>query len=305
MILIVLMIVVGFVAGKLKFMKSEHKGFLVKYLINFAVPAMCVSNVFKQFAQIYWVDLLKLMLIPLLSMTATFLIALVLVRIFKIEHKKYGPFVVMCAFSNSIFMGLPICKELFGETAVPYVIIFYIFNTLLFWTIGVAMIQRSGDMKNEKPTPLSFMKRLITPPLVALIVSLALLLFNISLPEVVITFCDYLGNTVSPLALMYVGFIIYETDLRRFKFEKSFIAVMLMRFLVAPFITVLLAKLFLIQNMATNVFTIEAAMPVMTQCVIMSAASGADEQYSASAMTLSTLLSFVAVPLIMFALQYV
>lgn len=304
--LIMMMISVGFFAGKLKLMKAEHKPFIVKYVVNFAVPAMCISNVFEQFQKIDVENPLFLFLPPIVCMFITLTIALIAAKLFKLSRRRFGAFVIMCAFSNSMFVGLPMCRELFGEVSVPYVIMFYIINTMMFWTFGIAMLQHSasdGD-GNRKFNILTTLKHLATPPLISLLVSVALLLAGVkSLPHILMTFCGYLGNTVSPLILMYVGFVISETKLRDIKVDASFIFVMIMRFIVSPFIMIVLCRLFDTPTLARNTFTAEAAMPVMTQCVIMSAAYGGDEKYVASGMTVSTLLCLVAMPLLTLILQ--
>jgi predicted permease len=300
--LILMMIAVGVFAGKSGIMRSEHKQFIVKYLINIAVPAMCIANVFEQiggesaaFEFIYFVP-------PIISMLITLLIALLAARFFKIPKKRYGAFVVMGAFSNSIFMGLPMCKELFGESAVLYVIIFYIINTLMFWTFGTALIQYSANGKEFNLR--HSIKKLLTPPLISLFLAVFLVMIGVKLPKIILTFSGYLGDTVSPIALMYVGFIMYETlskkkqTKEKYKLEFSMVFAMLMRFAVAPVITIVLCKLFVINGLVQKVFVIESAMPVMTQTVIVSAAYGADEQYAASAMTISTVLSLAAIPVI-------
>ena len=55
----------------------------------------------------------------------------------------------MCAFSNSVFIGLPMNTGLFGDEAVPYVMAFYVVNTTLFWTIGNFVISKSGESEKE------------------------------------------------------------------------------------------------------------------------------------------------------------
>ena len=52
-----------------------------------------------------------------------------------------------------------------------------------------------------------------------------------------------------------------------------------------------------------GVFIIEAAMPVMTQSVVVSSSCGADEQYVAQGMSISTLACFVSIPLIMMVIS--
>lgn len=296
--LILMMIAVGFVAGKLGIMKREHKSFIVKYIVDIAVPAMCISNVFEQFPKVSVQNPVLLFVPPLISMLATLAIALPAAKLFRLSHRRFGAFVVMCAFSNSMFIGLPMCRELFGEIAVPYVIVFYIINTLMFWSVGVALLQRSAseDMK-VKFNLLETLRHLATPPLIVLLIAVPLMLLGVRLPHIIMTFCGYMGNTVSPIILLYVGFVISETKWSEIKVDASFVFSMIMRFVIAPVIMLGLCRLFSMPDIARNVFIAEAAMPVMTQCVIVSAAYGGDEKYAASGMTISSLLCLVVMPL--------
>ena len=54
--------------------------------------------------------------------------------------------------------------------------------------------------------------------------------------------------------------------------------------------------------MARGVFTMESALPTMTQSVVMAGLLGADEDYAALGAAVSTLLSFVMIPLVMLAI---
>lgn len=78
-------------------------------------------------------------------MIITLLLGFIFAKLLKPEAKRRGGFIAMCAFSNSVFVGLPMNTGLFGDEAVPYVMCFYIVNTTLFWTIGNYLISRSGE----------------------------------------------------------------------------------------------------------------------------------------------------------------
>ena len=58
---------------------------------------------------------------------------------------------VMCAMSNSLFVGYPVCTELFGAEGTPYVMCFYMMNTFFFWAIGSTMIYMSaGESETQR-----------------------------------------------------------------------------------------------------------------------------------------------------------
>lgn len=108
-----------------------------------------------------------------------------------------------------------------------------------------------------------------------------------------------MGNTVTPLALIYIGFLIYETGLKNLKPDAGIWVVSGMRFIISPLIMLLMCRVFNIGGMAQSVFMIEAAMPVMTQSVVVSAYAGADEKYNALGMGFTSILCLIAVPVLM------
>ena len=42
----------------------------------------------------------------------------------------------MFSFSNSMFIGFPVVSGIFGDPGIPYLMLFYLINTTLFWTLG-------------------------------------------------------------------------------------------------------------------------------------------------------------------------
>ena len=283
-----MLIAVGYIMGRIGLMKKEHKSFVIKLLVNISVPCMCIHNVFTDFS----VELIKsagaLLLAPMLFNIAMILIALAVAKAMKISRKRFGGFVVMCAMSNSLFVGYPVCTELFGAEGTPYVMCFYIGATMIYMSAGESRlsIKEIG-------------KKLASPPLISLLAAVALLLMGVKLPSLFESFTKYMGNTVTPLALIYIGFLIYETGLKNLKPDAGIWVVSGMRFIISPLIMLLMCRVFNIGGMAQSVFMIEAAMPVMTQSVVVSAYAGADEKYNALGMGFTSILCLIAVPVLM------
>ncbi len=298
-LLILMMIAVGYLFGRLGWMKSEHKPFVTKFLIYVAMPCMCIQNVFANFTP----DILKssglLLLVPLVFNLCTMALSLGVAKLMRISRKRFGGFVVMCSMSNSLFVGYPVCMELFGDVGIPYMMCFYIVNTTMFWVLGAPLIYHSGE-SGQTFTLGGSLKRLVTsPPLVALAAAIAVLLLGIEPPHIINSFCKYMSNAVTPLALLYVGFLIYETGLKNLRPDAGIWVASGMRFVAAPIVMVLLCRLFRLDADVTAVFMIEAAMPMMTQSVVVSAFAGADEKYNALGMSVTSILCLLAIPLLM------
>ncbi len=296
--LIMLMAIVGFVFGKLGFIKSDNKKVISKLLMNIAVPCMCITNIFSQFSRDKLFEMGSLIFIPFLGVIITLALSLIAAKVLKLDKRRKGGFIAMCSFSNAMFVGLPMCKELFGDGAVPAVMFYYLINSTLFWTIGNTYIQKSGEVAKDADFKKT-LKAVMSPPLVTMLCAIVLLLLDFKMPEIVLKFAGYFGSTVTPLALIYIGFVMFETGLRNIKFDKSYIFVIIMRFLVNPLSVYLLSKLVNADSMIANVFIVEASMPVMVQSVVVTAAAEGDEPYVASGMSLTTLCCFVIIPILM------
>jgi len=121
------------------------------------------------------------------------------------------------------------------------------------------------------------------------------------------SFAKYISGSVSPLALIYCGFIIYElglsnlrpSQLRQMKGLPTMLAA---RLVISPLICAGMCRLFGITGLAYQVFVVESALPVVSQVTVMAGAYGADEKYAATGAALSTLCSFISIPILMLVL---
>lgn len=328
--IVMCIVAVGYLFARKGYIKREHKSLMTKLIINAGMPALVMSNILGSIDIGSMENPLLLVGIPVVSMAATLAIGLVLAAILKPSPARRGGFIVMCAFSNSIFVGLPMNTGLFGEAAVKYVMIFYMVNTTFFWTVGNYLINKSGEAARgdaQKPSFSAGLKKLLSPPLIALMIAIPLLVGEYLIkrdPGLIGAFtswsgypyialvqssfvkmCGYVGNIVTPLALLYIGSALYEYGFRSLKPDRDMVASMIVRFVLAPAVMLGLCLLAGVGGVGSGVFVVEAAMPVMTQAVVLAASCDADESFVAAGMCLTTLGCFVLVPVLMLIMRAV
>lgn len=299
-LIILFLAATGYFLGQIGYIRSEHKAMLTKLVVNVALPCMCLSNLTLNFTRASLLEAGALLLVPLFVQLGGLLISGALARLLRLPHNRRGAFITMGAFSNTTFIGLPMCVELFGEGAVPYVMCCYLVSTTLFQTFGIAYIERSGQPEGMKLSPIRRLSGLFKkPPLLSILCALVLIWFDIPLPGIFQSYTKYMGSIVSPLALIYTGFIIYEHGLKNLRMERGLPAMLALRFIVSPALCLLLCSLIGIQGLARGVFLVQAALPTMTQTVVLSSMLGADENYAALGAAISTIACFGVVPVIM------
>ena len=328
--IVMAIVAIGWLFAHKGYIKREHKGLMTKLIINAGMPALVMSNILGSLDLESLENPLLLIGLPVLSMAATLVIGLVLAKILKPSPARRGGFIVMCAFSNSIFVGLPMNTGLFGNAAVPYVMIFYMVNTTFFWTVGNYLINKSGEEARGERAKLSLgksLKKLLSPPLIALMIAIPLLVlehflkgssafmtaFEASAVHPTVTLvqrsfvkmCGYVGNIVTPLALLYIGSALHEYGFKSLKPDRDMLVSVFVRFILAPAIMLLLCRLFGLSGVGSGVFVVEAAMPVMTQAVVLAASCDADESFVAAGMCITTIGCFVLVPGLMLIMRAV
>ena len=144
------MIAVGMLLTQLKWIGEKEASFLSRLVIRVALPATIINKIFKEFTAESLVGMAAGLIAPVIGLLLGMAIGYLVAKLLKIERRRFGAFVVLFTFSNSIFIGLPVCEALFKEEAVPYTLIYYIANTSLFWTVGYSFMSRDGGRAKEE-----------------------------------------------------------------------------------------------------------------------------------------------------------
>ena len=221
----------------------------------------------------------------------------------QLPKRQFGVFVAMAFISNTMFIGLPMSTQLFGEVSVPYVMMYYMGSTVFTQTVAVLLIERAGTAAPAAHSAAGWIKDLITkPPILGVIAAMSMLFLDVRPPQLFMSFARYMSGCVTPLALMYCGFVVWEIGLKNIRLERGIPAMLFIRLIAAPAVCAAMCYLAGIDGLCRNVFIVEAALPVVTQITVMAGAYGADEEYAASGSLLSMLGIFVTMPVLMMIL---
>jgi malate permease and related proteins len=300
---VILMIALGFVLAKRGWFEGSSSSLLSRLVVSLALPAYMISNLMGGYDRAKLLSMLPGLPIPFLAMLASYAIALLLAALIRVPRERRGTFASMFALSNTIFIGLPVNLLLFGDESLPYVLLYYIANTSLFWTIGVYGIALDGALRSGRPAPSLFSlegaKRIFSPPLVGFLAAVIMILLGVKLPKSIMDCCKYMGSMTTPLSMLFIGIVISRVEWKKLRLDKDTLFVLAGRFLISPALLILLARPANLPLLMKEVFLVQAAMPAMTQTPILAETYGADSEYAGVATSLSTVLSLATIPLCM------
>ncbi|MBS5959525.1 MAG: AEC family transporter [Enterococcus gallinarum] len=276
-----------------------------KLVLNLSLPASMFLNIIKNFTRDEFLSLFSGMIIPLLSIVITYGISKLWQRFFQVAPTHHGSFSTMFTFSNTIFIGLPINLAIFGEKAVPYVLLYYIVNTSLFWTVGIYEIARDSPSFEEAKVsfhPLVVLKKIFSPALIGFIIGLIWMLFDFPLPKFIAGLGGYLSELTTPLSMLIIGIIVYYSGIKNLRMTKDLAGVLAGRFLLSPLIVWLIGQWIQVPSLMLQVFIIQASMPVQNSVPILVRNYQGDEEFAASSLGYSVLIYMIYIPLLLMVL---
>ena len=194
---------------------------------------------------------------------------------------------------NTGNMGVPICLFAYGTqglgvaSAVASVII------LFHFTLGVFLAKKK----------FSFDILIKSPPVYAIIISVIFLYFKINTPI-------FLENTTFLLTYATIFLVLMSLGiaLTRFKFSlKNSIIMSLCRILLGPIIAYIVIHYFKLSGLAAGVLLIQSAMPSAILNYLVGSMYSPKKVVDsiASTIVISTLMSFISIPVVVFfALKY-
>lgn len=296
---IMIMIMIGYFLAHKKLLDEKAINLITTIVINISLPMMMLNTILSNFTKRKLIADSSGLIVPFLAIGSCFIIGKLVAKIAKVDNTRRGLFVSLFFNSNTIFMGIPVNLALFGEKSVPYVLLYYIANTTLFWTFGVYEISKDGNKKSLKFFSLNFVKNIFSPPLMGFLVGMVLLLLNIKLPAFIMDTSKYLGNLTTPLSMFFIGASIYTVNLKSVKFSLDIVWILIGRFVVSPLLVILILPMFPIPQLMGSVFVVQAAMPVMANSAIIARAYDSDYHFASLMIAISTIGTLLVIPILM------
>ena len=210
------------------------------------------------------------------------------------KNQRRGISAFAVAFSNTVFVGFPIIESIYGAEGILIATLSNIPFNLLVYTMGVAMINGSARGMSVRDA--------ISAPLVATIVAVAFFMTGWKLPEPVVKCFDIISGGTVPMSMLVVGASLGSISVREALTDWRVYAVSLVRLIVSPLLVWALLRLFIHDDMLLGIATILAACPTAMIATALAIRANRDEAYASQCIFVSTVLSAVTIPLIIWLL---
>jgi len=273
---------VGFIWARMG--KRYETKFVTRLIMNVGAPCLVVSAFNRTD-----IDRGALADVGLGAVCVTALVALaalIALRALRFDIRTYFPSI---AFQNTGNMGMPLCLFAFGPEGLALGSVVFMWVAMANFTIGISIVTGEKSLRRLTRMPLIY----------ATIFAVFLAITGWKLPGWVANTVDLLGGLTIPLMLLTLGVSLATLGVKKLG-RSTLIAFLRIGFGFAA--GLLVAKLLGLTGATRGVIILQASMPSAVFNYLMAARyeRGADDV--AGAVTMSTLMSLVVLPLVLWYL---
>ena len=284
----------GYAVVKAGLMKSSESKSISVILVYLVIPCVII----KAFQVDYTPDVQKGLFLAIAAAVAVhilfLLITIPLRKIFQMDVIEQATSI----YSNAGILVIPLVQELLGQDYVIYSSAFIAVQLILLWTQGKNML-----CEEEK---LEWKKIFLNVNIISIIAGIVLFLFRIKLPAGVQDVLGMMNNMIGPLGMLLAGMAIAEVPLKSiFTKKRNYLSVALRLFLY-PVLGLFLMKAIQIvvnlENSSQILLTVYLACvtPACASVTSMAQLYDKDAAYASSLYVLTTLLSIVTMPVMVY-----
>lgn len=225
------MIFFGFLLVRRKLLTTEDSKVISMIILYVASPCAILNSFMIEFSQDKLIGLG-------IAFLGAILVHIIFIPLANLIAKITGFTPIEKAtliYSNSGNLIIPLVGAILGKEWVLYTSGYMVVQTILLWTHAKNLVcnERTYDFK----------KIFFNINILAIIVGICLFVFQVKLPDVIVGTMDTVGSMIGALAMIVIGMLIGQMDLKDIFKEKRTYLIAFMRLIVFPLIIVILFKL--------------------------------------------------------------
>ncbi len=297
---VVLLVIVGYAAGRLRWIRAESSKDLSNLVFLVLTPALMFRTMGK-------VDVRQLEALPLLTYFAAVLLLFALMLLWQGFNRRAAVLALATTFSNTVMIGIALVSLAYGEAGLVILLSLISLHALVLLTAGTVILElavaREASAGGQGAramlrTVLGAIRNAVIHPVpLPIIAGLLYAQTGWAIPEVVDKPLQWLGNAFGPLALLLVGVTLAGTTVG--PHLRGALGLTLVKNLLMPALVAGLGLLMGLSSLALVVMVVTAALPMGANVFLFSQRYAVAEELVTASITVSNAVALLSVPLAM------
>lgn len=295
-----ILLTVGYIARKVNLIDETASKKLSTLIMCVGQPFMIIGS---QMKIEYSAENLKSGLFVLVLGIAVHIIFAVvsffaMMKISDVNERKISEFAVV--FANCGFMGFPLLESMLGQRGLFYGSFYIIVFNLFTWTWGMVILGRKRSDIKINP-----FKMIVNYGTLPSIIGFAIFALRIPIPLPVSNAVSYIGSICTPISMLITGGLISTISFKKLFSQKIIYYISILKLIIIPLFICVTASLIGLSDEMVFFVTIVSSLPTAANTVMFSEMYDINQPISASAVGVTTLLSTVTLPFVIWLSQII
>lgn len=298
---VVLLIFIGFIAGKARLIRAEA----VRDLSNLVFLVLTQALLFRTMSSVH-VERLDFKPVALyFAVAGALFAAMVLLRGMNSRAAVLG---LASIFSNTVMIGVPLVGLAYGEAGLVLLFTLISLHALILLTLATVVLEllvareaaqaKAGEPRRMLATVgLAVRNAVVHPVPLPIIAGLLFAQTGLALPGVVDRPLKLLGDAFGPVALVLVGVTLAQASIGAHL--KGALAISAIKTLLHPLLMAAAGWLFGLRGLPLTVMVVAASLPIGANVFLFSQRYQKAEELVTASVAVSTALALFSVSLVM------
>lgn len=293
-----LIVAVGFIADRIGIFKQTTAKLSNDLLFYVITPVVIVQSFLNmEFNK----ETISSFLLAFVCMFTTLVVGIfIVIPFFRKDKDNSSIYKYAVSYGNMGYMALPLCQSLLGSEGVFFCSAGVVAFNILSFVHGIWLMKKGTENDEGFKIKTIF----LNPGVLSVAVGLPLFISGLELPEIINGAVTHIANLNTPLAMIFLGTYIANSDLKAMFKQKQNYLVAFLKLLVLPVIMFAIFKLIGLSGTIITACMISASVPSATNTVMFSAKYGKDTGVASTVVAFCSLLSVLTIP-VMIALSRV
>ena len=302
-----LLLMIGYAGKKIKLLSNQMNNDLSNFILYIALPSLMIISLSSfEYSRDMLYKSVGLIIISVVIYALSIGISYMAAGLLNMKGTTRDIFQFMVVFSNVGFMGYPVANAVYGSEGIFYAAIYNLPFNVLLWTFGIMVMSR--PLRNRGSNPLVNergslnLKMLLNPGITSVFIGFAMFLTSTKLPGPIHLALEMLGNTTTPLSMLFAGSILADMKAKEVFTNKHVMVGSFIKLMLLPLLVLVLLKSLATDEIMIGIPVVITAMPTATNCAIFATKYGNDYHMGSQAVFITTLLAMLTIPLIVILL---
>lgn len=308
MSVIFMMVALGYYSKKKRMISDDAVAGISALVVNITNPLLILNAAIQYEGRLPVDEFIEAALWCALVFGILIAVSYVIPPMLRMRKDQNYAYKMLMVYGNTGYIGLPVCRTLFGNDSVVYVTLFNVIFSFIVYTYGIGILKKAKRQQDlaagltpaEDNTSIgATVRKIFNVGTLSGLLAVVIYLTNPAVPEPIANVVNYVGEPTIYLSMVVLGSSVASAPLKDYIHGSGKLAVFfVVRMILFPIAMSFIMRQFITDAVLLGTLTVLMSLPGGNLPLIMCKEMGLDDSELSKGIVLSTVVCLVTIPIV-------